>query len=75
MACIEKWAAIADILACTHNFNGVLQICAAFVNSSIYRLSKTWDRLTKQVKQIISKLQNLVSSEGKFKNMREALHK
>ena len=63
VTCIEKWTAIADILACTHNFNGVLQICAAFVNSSIYRLSKTWERLTKQTKQIISKLQNLVSSE------------
>ncbi|XP_067928305.1 ras-specific guanine nucleotide-releasing factor 2-like [Watersipora subatra] len=73
--CIEKWAAIADILHCMHNYNGTLQICAAFVNSSIYRLSKTWEMLTKQTKQTISKLQMLVSSDGRFKNMREALHK
>jgi hypothetical protein len=24
--CIEKWAAVADICKCLHNFNGVLQI-------------------------------------------------
>lgn len=75
VSCIEKWTAIADILLYMHNYNGVLQICAAFVNSSIYRLSKTWERLTKQTKQTISKLQTMVSSDGRFKNMREALHK
>jgi hypothetical protein len=47
--CIEKWAAIADICRCLHNYNGVLQICAAFVNSSVYRLKKTWEKITKQV--------------------------
>ena len=49
VACIEKWAAIADICRCMHNYNGVLQICAAFVNSSVYRLKKTWEKLSKQV--------------------------
>ena len=73
--CIEKWTTIADILHRMHNYNGVLQICAAFVNSSIYRLSKTWELLAKQTKQTISKLQMIVSSDGRFKNMREALHK
>ncbi|XP_071116557.1 ras-specific guanine nucleotide-releasing factor 2-like [Haliotis cracherodii] len=75
VSCIEKWAAIADICRCMHNYNGVLQICAAFVNSSVYRLKKTWERLSKQTKQMIEKLQVLVSSEGRFKNMREALHR
>ena len=49
VSCIEKWAAIADICRCMHNYNGVLQICAAFVNSSVYRLKKTWEKLSKQV--------------------------
>ncbi|XP_013403416.1 ras-specific guanine nucleotide-releasing factor 1 [Lingula anatina] len=75
IACIEKWAAIADICRCLHNYNGVLQICAAFVNSSVYRLKKTWDKLSKQTKQMIEKLQQLVSSDGRFKNMRDALHR
>ncbi|CAG5136127.1 unnamed protein product, partial [Candidula unifasciata] len=74
VTCIEKWAAIADICRCMHNYNGVLQICAAFVNSSVYRLKKTWEKLSKQTKQMIDRLQTLVSSEGRFKNMRDALH-
>lgn len=46
---IEKWAAVADICRCLHNFNGVLQICAAFTNSSIFRLKKTWEKVSKTV--------------------------
>ena len=49
VACIEKWAAIADICRCMNNYNGVLQICAAFVNSSVYRLKKTWEKIPKSV--------------------------
>lgn len=75
VACIEKWAAIGDICRCMHNYNGVLQICAALVNSSVYRLKKTWDRIPKATKVVVEKLQNLVSSEGRFKNMRDALHR
>ncbi len=30
---------------------------------------------TKQTKQTIDKLQNLVSTDGRFRNMREALHR
>lgn len=73
---IEKWAAVADICRCLHNFNGVLQICAAFTNSSVFRLKRTWEKLNKtQTKQTIDKLQNLVSTDGRFRNMREALHR
>jgi hypothetical protein len=49
VACIEKWAAIADICRCMNNYNGVLQICAAFVNSSVYRMKKTWEKIPKSV--------------------------
>ncbi|XP_056022524.1 ras-specific guanine nucleotide-releasing factor 2-like isoform X7 [Ostrea edulis] len=75
VACIEKWAAIADICRCMNNYNGVLQICAAFVNSSVYRMKKTWEKIPKSTKQTIEKLQDLVSSNGRFKNMRDALHR
>ncbi|XP_052831997.1 ras-specific guanine nucleotide-releasing factor 2 isoform X2 [Octopus bimaculoides] len=75
VACLEKWAAIADICRCMHNYNGVLQICAAFVNSSVFRMKKMWERISKQTRQMIDKLQTLVSSEGRFKNMRDALHR
>uniref|UniRef100_A0A1I8HJ56 Ras-specific guanine nucleotide-releasing factor 2 n=1 Tax=Macrostomum lignano TaxID=282301 RepID=A0A1I8HJ56_9PLAT len=74
IACIEKWAAIADICRCLRNYNGVLQICAAFVNSAVFRLKRTWDRLSKTTRLMVDRLQQLVSSDGRFRNMRAALH-
>ncbi|CAF5183205.1 unnamed protein product [Rotaria magnacalcarata] len=73
--CIEKWGTVADICRYLRNFNGVLQIMAAFVNSSVYRLKQTWDRTSKQSKHVINKLQSLVHSDGKFKNLRDTLTK
>lgn len=49
VAAIEKWTAVADICRCLHNFNGVLQVCAAFTNAAVYRLRKTWDKVPKTV--------------------------
>lgn len=49
VAAIEKWTAVADICRCLHNFNGVLQICAAFTSAPIYRMKKTWDKVPKNV--------------------------
>lgn len=46
---IEKWVAVADICRVLHNFNGVLQICSAFQNSSVFRLKKTWEKVSKTV--------------------------
>ena len=43
---------MADICRCLHNFNGVLQICAAFTNSSVFRLKDTWKRVSKTVGRI-----------------------
>ncbi|KAL2719369.1 ras-specific guanine nucleotide-releasing factor 2-like isoform X1, partial [Vespula squamosa] len=75
VAAIEKWAAVADISRVLHNYNGVLQICAAFTNTSVYRLKKTWEKVSKTTKQTIEKLQNIVSSDGRFRNLRDALHR
>ena len=50
VAVIEKWVAVGDICRCLHNYNGVLAICCAFTNSSVYRLKKTWEKLSKQVR-------------------------
>jgi hypothetical protein len=46
---MEKWVAVGDICRVLHNFNGVLQICAAFTNSAVYRLKKTYEKLSKTV--------------------------
>ncbi|XP_067827246.1 ras-specific guanine nucleotide-releasing factor 1 isoform X3 [Heptranchias perlo] len=70
---IEKWVAVADICKCLHNYNAVLMITSALNRSAIFRLKKTWLKVSKQTKALIDKLQKLVSSEGRFKNLREAL--
>ncbi|XP_034291425.1 ras-specific guanine nucleotide-releasing factor 1 isoform X2 [Pantherophis guttatus] len=70
---IEKWVAVADICRCLHNYNAVLDITSAFNRSAIFRLKKTWMKVSKPTKAVIDKLQRLVSSEGRFKNLREAL--
>lgn len=53
VAAIEKWAAVADISRCLHNFNGVLEICSAFTNSAVFRLKKTWEKVSKTVKSYL----------------------
>ncbi|KAI2660225.1 Ras-specific guanine nucleotide-releasing factor 2 [Labeo rohita] len=64
---IEKWLAVADICRCLNNYNGVLEITSALNRSAIYRLKKTW------AKALMDRLQKIVSSEGRFKNLRETL--
>ncbi|XP_074495494.1 ras-specific guanine nucleotide-releasing factor 2 isoform X3 [Sebastes fasciatus] len=70
---IEKWVAVADICRCLNNYNGVLEITSALNRSAIYRLKKTWAKVSKQSKALSDKLQKTVSSEGRFKNLRETL--
>lgn len=48
---IEKWVAVADICRCMHNYNGVLEITSALNRSAIYRLKKTWGKVSKQVRK------------------------
>uniref|UniRef100_A0A8C4IK20 Ras protein-specific guanine nucleotide-releasing factor 2b n=1 Tax=Dicentrarchus labrax TaxID=13489 RepID=A0A8C4IK20_DICLA len=45
---IEKWVAVADICRCLNNYNGVLEITSALNRSAIYRLKKTWAKVSKQ---------------------------
>ncbi|XP_069622578.1 ras-specific guanine nucleotide-releasing factor 1 isoform X1 [Ranitomeya imitator] len=70
---IEKWVAVADICRCLHNYNAVLEITSSLNRSAIFRLKRTWIKVSKQTKTLIDRLQKLVSSEGRFKNLREAL--
>lgn len=51
---IEKWVAVADICRCLHNYNGVLEITSALNRSAIYRLKKTWAKVSKQVSSGVS---------------------
>lgn len=46
---IEKWVAVADICRCLHNYNAVLEITSSLNRSSVFRLKKTWLKVSKQV--------------------------
>lgn len=50
---IEKWVAVADICRCLNNYNGVLEITSALNRSAIYRLKKTWAKVSKQVMRLL----------------------
>ena len=56
---IEKWVAVADICRCMHNYNGVLEITSALNRSAIYRLKKTWAKVSKQVRRMLLHLKFL----------------
>lgn len=60
VAIIEKWANVAHICRVVHNFNGVLQICAAFTNSAVFRLKKTWEKIPKTVSLARRELEQLI---------------
>lgn len=47
---IEKWVAVADICRCLHNYNAVLEITSSINRSAIFRLKKTWLKVSKQVR-------------------------
>lgn len=49
VAAIEKWVAAADICRCLHNYNAVLEITSSLNRSAIFRLKRTWLKVSKQV--------------------------
>eukprot|EP00069_Balaena_mysticetus_P004272 bmy_17285T0 len=67
---LEKNERTPYIMKTTKHFN---DITSSMNRSAIFRLKKTWLKVSKQTKALIDKLQRLVSSEGRFKNLREAL--
>ncbi len=75
VAAIEKFTAVADMCKVFHNFNGILQICSAFTNSAVFRLRDTWHAVPKPTRNSIDRLQALVSSDCRFRVLRDALHR
>uniref|UniRef100_A0A667HQE9 Ras protein specific guanine nucleotide releasing factor 1 n=1 Tax=Lynx canadensis TaxID=61383 RepID=A0A667HQE9_LYNCA len=51
VSAIEKWVAVADICRCLHNYNAVLEITSSMNRSAIFRLKKTWLKVSKQVRR------------------------
>ncbi|XP_060257374.1 ras-specific guanine nucleotide-releasing factor 1 isoform X5 [Ovis aries] len=53
---IEKWVAVADICRCLHNYNAVLEITSSMNRSAIFRLKKTWLKVSKQLRPALCPL-------------------
>ena len=70
---IKKWVQVALTLCSQSNFNGALQIVSGLNASPVYRLKKTWNKLSKQSKQNLEKLNSLLSSENRYKQLRQHL--
>lgn len=62
---IEKWTTIANICHFLKNFNGVLQIMAAFASTPIFRLKKTWERVSKNVNSY-NFLQRIINQKNMY---------
>lgn len=72
---IEKWVAVADICRCLNNYNGVLEITSALNRSAIYRLKKTWAKVSKQVGKEMIGFRNDISLHLWFRSvLAEPLH-
>lgn len=67
VAVIEKWVAVADICRCLHNYNALLEITSSLNRSSVFRLKKTWLKVSKQVWTIDS--EHFPSSKMSVRNI------
>ncbi|KTF74283.1 hypothetical protein cypCar_00012542 [Cyprinus carpio] len=63
---IEKWVAVADICRCLHNYNAVLEITSSLNRSSIFRLKKTWLKVSKQISHIIREIRQFQQTAYKI---------
>ncbi|PKU33676.1 ras-specific guanine nucleotide-releasing factor 2- hypothetical protein [Limosa lapponica baueri] len=71
---IEKWVAVADICRCMHNYNGVLEITSALNRSAIYRLKKTWGKVSKQISHIIREIRQFQQTSYRIEHQQKVTH-
>ncbi|XP_044788773.1 ras-specific guanine nucleotide-releasing factor 1 isoform X5 [Bubalus bubalis] len=65
---IEKWVAVADICRCLHNYNAVLEITSSMNRSAIFRLKKTWLKVSKQISHIIREIRQFQQTAYKIEH-------
>ncbi|KII66040.1 Ras-specific guanine nucleotide-releasing factor 2 [Thelohanellus kitauei] len=72
---IEYWLEVANHLSTLRNYNVMLMIHTAFAANCIYRLKKTWDKVSKKHKEIKTKIAKLCSPNGNYSNLRAEYQK
>uniref|UniRef100_A0A8I3VYR2 Ras protein specific guanine nucleotide releasing factor 1 n=1 Tax=Callithrix jacchus TaxID=9483 RepID=A0A8I3VYR2_CALJA len=68
VSAIEKWVAVADICRCLHNYNAVLEITSSMNRSAIFRLKKTWLKVSKQISHIIREIRQFQQTAYKIEH-------
>ncbi|MEQ2173920.1 Ras protein-specific guanine nucleotide-releasing factor [Goodea atripinnis] len=66
VAVIEKWVAVADICRCLHNYNAVLKITSSLNRSSVFRLKRTWLKVSKQVAKYLLDSSTVMDEESLY---------
>lgn len=51
-----------------------MEIVSALNSSSVHRLGKTWDLVPSNLMTNFQKIKELLSADGSYKHIREALH-
>ncbi|KAG7271509.1 hypothetical protein CRUP_005130 [Coryphaenoides rupestris] len=69
---LEKWVAVADICRCLHNYNAVLEITSSLNRSSVFRLKKTWLKVSKQISHIIREIRQFQQTAYKIEHQPKA---
>eukprot|EP01156_Anaeramoeba_ignava_P006362 Anaeramoba_ignava/a348444_21.p1 GENE.a348444_21~~a348444_21.p1 ORF type:complete len:1010 (-),score=441.54 a348444_21:56-3085(-) len=58
-----------------NNFNSLMEIIGALHNASVFRLKKSWDKLSPEDKKTFEKLTAIMGSQNSYKNFREEIQK
>jgi len=69
---LKKVIDVAEMLKQYQNFNGLMEIISALLQTPVYRLKQTWAGLGKHAK-VFEDLEELMSRENNFRNLRTHL--
>eukprot|EP00026_Physarum_polycephalum_P004383 Phypoly_transcript_04401.p1 GENE.Phypoly_transcript_04401~~Phypoly_transcript_04401.p1 ORF type:complete len:543 (+),score=73.34 Phypoly_transcript_04401:306-1934(+) len=72
---VKRMIQIANKCLSFNNFNTVMEIIAGLHMSSIQRLKKTWKALSSKYTAIFEEITKFISTEGNYRNYRNALSK
>jgi len=70
----EKFIMVAQHMEKINNYNGVMEILAAFQSSAVHRMKKTTQAVGGRYLKILDELMKLTSREFNYKNLRSKVH-
>ncbi|KAG4108093.1 ras GEF [Neocallimastix lanati (nom. inval.)] len=71
---LKHFILVADRCYSLNNFNTVMSILAGFNSSPIHRLKRTWEQLSKKMKDMFDNLEEIMNPQKNYAQYRENLH-